>query len=145
MKRLLIFGLCFLLSLSIFPSTIYATEETTESTESFDIFDALFENMANAKVDEEDLKEANKELFDDENYNPLQNAKNSIKKFIAAFSKKDYNEEDFNGNVEEVYEGISDGAQEIIDSKFLDTVYGFGISVFNLFTNIISSIGEALQ
>lgn len=136
------------------PSYLYATNIEDEGTievnsdskdEKENIFDQLKDNIANAEIDENRVAEINKELFGNENYNPLQNAKNSINKFIQAFSRKDYNKDDFNGEADTVYEGISNGAQEVVDSGILDSIYGIGTSILNLIVNIVSSIGEALQ
>lgn len=140
-KKAIIFTATFLLTAAALTTTVYA-EETTEE---FDIFEQLFENAANAKVDKEDLEAANEELFGDKDYNPLEESKDSIKKFTSSLSEKEYDENDFEGNADKVYEGIEDGANKVVDSGILDSIYNFGVSLLNLFVNVISSIADAVK
>lgn len=139
-------GTAIILALTLtlcFPITVHATNETSQATG--DIFEDLKNNIRNARVDEEDVANVNEELFGDRNYNPLANAKNSLTKFINSFRGKDYDSKDFDGNAGKVYDGIADGAEKVVNSGALDTIYNFGKSAFNLLTRIVGSAAEAVS
>ena len=61
------------------------------------------------------------------------------------FRGKDYDSKDFDGNAEKVYDGIADGAEKVVNSGALDTIYNFGKSAFNLLTRIVGSAAEAVS
>lgn len=144
-NKLFKIGTAIMLSLILtlcFPITVHASD--SEPVASGDIFEDLERNIRNARVDENDIGDVNEELFGDRNYNPLANAKNSLTKFIKAFKGESYDEKDFDGKANEVYDGIADGAEKAVNSGVLDTIYNFGKSSFNLLTRIIGSAAEAV-
>lgn len=149
-KKIFKITLAILLAVGIifsFPVTVYATSETSEETaeESYDLIGELTENIANAKIDENKLGDINEEMFGDRNHNPLEFARDSLNKFVLALSGKDYNSDDFGGNADKVYSGITTGIDKVANDGILDAVYNFGKSCVDLIVNIISSAAQAVS